>query len=125
MNSIIAQVLEISRADPVSRDSLPLEALFRYRFSQWRIYFSIESPPGDYILKQSLRGERECFIELGYSNITFIANQSTLFCLTHSFIHSFIHTEHLYSASSRELLRGAPDSSTAKKSSLKLRKKRR
>src|SRR6218665_3315623 len=40
-----------------------------------------------------------------------------------SFIHSFIHTEHLYSASSRELLRGAPDSSTAKKSSLKLRKK--
>ena len=30
--------------------------------------------------------------------------------------HSFIHTEHLYSASSRELLRGAPDSSTAKKS---------
>src|SRR6218665_3554297 len=25
----------------------------------------------------------------------------------HSFIHSFIHTEHLYSASSRELLRGA------------------
>jgi len=38
---------------------------------------------------------------------------------------SFIHTEHLYSASSRELLRGAPDSSTAKRSSLKLRKKRR
>src|SRR6218665_657189 len=34
----------------------------------------------------------------------------------HSFIHSFIHIEHLYSASSRELLRGAPDSSTAKKS---------
>src|SRR6218665_1348297 len=34
--------------------------------------------------------------------------------------YSFIHTEHLYSASSRELLRGAPDSSTAKKSSLKL-----
>ena len=32
-------------------------------------------------------------------------------------IHSFINTEHLYSASSRELLRGAPDSSTAKKSS--------
>ena len=41
------------------------------------------------------------------------------------FIHSFIHIEHLYSASSRELLRSAPDSSTAKKSSLKLRKKRR
>src|SRR6218665_2141186 len=38
---------------------------------------------------------------------------------------SFIHPEHFYSASSRELLRGAPDSSTAKKSSLKLRKKRR
>jgi len=36
--------------------------------------------------------------------------------------HSFIHTEHLHSASSRELLRGAPDSSTAKKSSLNLRK---
>src|SRR6218665_1718414 len=36
--------------------------------------------------------------------------------------YSFIHTEHLYSASSRELLKGAPDSSTAKKSSLKLRK---
>src|SRR6218665_3853333 len=43
----------------------------------------------------------------------------------YSFIHSFIHTDHLYSASSRELLRGAPDSSTAKKSSLKLRKQRR
>ena len=42
-----------------------------------------------------------------------------------TFIHSFIYTEHLYSASSRELLRGAPDSSTAKKSSLKLRKKLR
>ena len=40
----------------------------------------------------------------------------------HSIIHSFIHTEHLYSASSRELLRGAPDSSTAKKGNLKLRK---
>src|SRR6218665_3221585 len=36
------------------------------------------------------------------------------------FIHSFIHTEHLYSASSRELLRGAPDSSAAKKSRLAL-----
>src|SRR6218665_2214748 len=42
-----------------------------------------------------------------------------------SLFHSFIHTEHLYSASSRELLRGAPHSSAAKKSSLKLRKKRR
>src|SRR6218665_2388299 len=50
----------------------------------------------------------------------------TLFMLhRYSFIHSFIHTKHLYSASSRGLLRGAPDSSTAKKSSLKLRKKRR
>ena len=37
-------------------------------------------------------------------------------------IHSFIRIEHLYSASSRELLRGVPDSSTAKKNSLKLRK---
>ena len=40
--------------------------------------------------------------------------------LQYCYIHSFIHTEHLYSASSRKLLRGAPDSSTAKKSSLKL-----
>src|SRR6218665_2094391 len=50
----------------------------------------------------------------------------TKFCLSVLlvyFIHSFIHTEHLYSASSRELLRGAPDSSMDKKSSLKLRKK--
>jgi len=39
--------------------------------------------------------------------------------------HSFIHTEHLYSASSRELLKGAPDSSAAKMNSLKFRKKRR
>ena len=38
---------------------------------------------------------------------------------------SFIHIKHLYSASSRELLRGAPDSSTAKRSSLKVGKKRR
>jgi len=55
------------------------------------------------------------------------ANQMMLAGLD-SFIHlfilnnSFIHTEHLYSASSRELPRGASDSSTAKKSSLKLRK---
>src|SRR6218665_2177589 len=42
-----------------------------------------------------------------------------------SLIYSFIHIEHLYSTSSRELLRGAPDRSTAKKSSLKVRKKRR
>src|SRR6218665_1491548 len=40
-----------------------------------------------------------------------------------SFINSFINIEHLHSASSRELLRGDPDSSTAKKSSLKLRRK--
>src|SRR6218665_586445 len=38
--------------------SLPPETLFRYRFSPWRICFRIDSPPGDYILKQSLRGER-------------------------------------------------------------------
>src|SRR6218665_2770612 len=36
------------------------------------------------------------------------------FCSHYSFI--LIHTEHLYSASSRELLRGAPDSSAAKNS---------
>jgi hypothetical protein len=36
------------------------------------------------------------------------------------YIYSFIHFEHLYSASSRGLLRGAPDPGTAKKSSLKL-----
>src|SRR6218665_858287 len=34
-----------------------------------------------------------------------------------SFIHSFIHFEHFYSAPSRRLLRSAPDSSTAKKES--------
>src|SRR6218665_3279423 len=38
----------------------------------------------------------------------------------YSFIHSFI--LNIYKASSRELLIGAPKSSTAKKSSLKLRK---
>src|SRR6218665_3038347 len=38
---------------------------------------------------------------------------------------SFIHIQHLYSTSSRELLRGAHDSSKAKKSSVKERKKRR
>ena len=32
------------------------------------------------------------------------------------FIHSFIQIEHLYSASPRKLLRGAPDFSTAKRS---------
>src|SRR5688572_12945457 len=41
-----------------------------------------------------------------------------------SFIHSFIHIEHLYSAPSRKLLRGAPDSSTAKKNSFKVSKER-
>src|SRR6218665_1373350 len=40
-------------------------------------------------------------------------------------IHSFIHIEHLYSASSRKLLRSAPNTSTVKQSSLKVRKKRR
>src|SRR5205809_878698 len=38
---------------------------------------------------------------------------------------SFIHIEHLYSVPSRKLLRGAPDSSTAKKNSFKVRKLRR
>src|SRR6218665_2645822 len=36
----------------------------------------------------------------------------------HSFIHSFIHIEHLYSASSRKLLRSAPNTSTVNQSSL-------
>src|SRR6218665_1309261 len=35
---------------------------------------------------------------------------------------SFIHIEHLYSASSRKLLRSAPNTSTVKQSSLKVRK---
>src|SRR6218665_587958 len=38
---------------------------------------------------------------------------------------SFIHIEHLYSASSRKLLRSTPNTSTVKQSSLKVRKKRR
>ena len=42
-----------------------------------------------------------------------------------SLFHSFIHIEHLYSASSRKLLRSAPNTSTVKQSSLKVRKKRR
>src|SRR6218665_2098587 len=42
--------------------SLPPETLFRYRFSPRRICFGIDSPPGDYILKQSLRGGRNYFI---------------------------------------------------------------
>jgi len=41
------------------------------------------------------------------------------------FIHSFIHIEHLYSASSIKLLRSAPNTSTVKQSSLKVRKKPR
>ena len=44
-------------------------------------------------------------------------------CYNYALINSFIHTEHLYSASSRKLLRGAPNFSTAKKSSLKVRTK--
>src|SRR6218665_1902597 len=39
-----------------------------------------------------------------------------------SFIHSFIHIKHLYSASSRKLLRSAPNTSTVKQSSPKVRK---
>ena len=38
--------------------------------------------------------------------------------INNSFMHSFIHTEHLYSASSNGLLRGAPDSSTLKRAVL-------
>src|SRR6218665_3316408 len=45
------------------------------------------------------------------------------FTVTKTDLGSFIYIEHLYSASSRELLRGATDSSSAKKSSLKVRKK--
>jgi len=37
-------------------------------------------------------------------------------------MNSFIHFEHSYSASSRKLLRSAPNTSTVKKSSLKVRK---
>jgi len=40
-------------------------------------------------------------------------------------MNSFIHIEHLYSASSRKLLGSAPNTSTVKQSSLKVRKKRR
>src|SRR6218665_127361 len=39
-----------------------------------------------------------------------------------TFIHSFIHIEHLYSASSRKLLRSASNTSTVKQSSLKVKK---
>src|SRR6218665_3164276 len=45
------------------------------------------------------------------------ACNNILFC----FIHSFIHYMDLYSTSSRLLLRSAPDSSTAKKSSITAR----
>ena len=75
---------------------LPPEDLFQNRLT-----------PGDYILKQSLRA-RDYFIprnklsspeeslfrrELGYSHIAFIANQSTLFWLTH-FYPSYMHCFH-------------------------------
>src|SRR6218665_1771609 len=81
--------------------SLPPETLFRYRFSPWWIFFSIESPPGDYILNQSIRGREnvsspveinsppgECLFrhELGYSHIIFIANHLTLFWLAHVYL---------------------------------------
>src|SRR6218665_537937 len=89
---------------PVSRDRVsPL------KLSPRRLYFDTDSPPGgsvseyirppgDYILKQSLRGREnisspveinsppgECLFrhELGYSLITFIGNQSTVFWLIH------------------------------------------
>src|SRR6218665_1822966 len=42
--------------------------------------------------------------------------------MLHSFIHSFIHIEHLYSASSRKLLSSALNTSMVKQSSLKVRK---
>src|SRR6218665_3023337 len=78
--------LDVSPGDSISIQNLPR-----------RICFGIDSPPGDYILKQSLRG-RDYFIlrrnklspgerlfrcELGYSHIAFIAKQSTLFWFTH------------------------------------------
>src|SRR6218665_996481 len=64
------------------------------------------------------------FQRFTYTRIRTFPGTSNLHCnvieylySAHSFIHSsFIHTEHLYSASSRELLRGAPDSCTAKRS---------
>src|SRR6218665_2238559 len=46
-----------------------------------------------------------------------------MYCKHDSFIHSFIHIEYLYSASSKKLLRSAPNTSTVKQSSLKVRKK--
>src|SRR6218665_1191612 len=77
--------------DSISIQILFPEDLFQNRFA----------PPGNYILKQSLRGRenvsspveinsplRECLLrrELGYIHITFIANQSTLFLLTHLYL---------------------------------------
>ena len=47
-----------------------------------------------------------------YFQVTYLQLRS------HRALYSFIHTEHLYSASSRELLRGATDSSTAKKTAM-------
>src|SRR6218665_1163310 len=81
--------LEVSTGDSISIQILPQ-----------RICFRIDSPPGDYILKQSLWGREnvsssieiysppgECLFrrELGFNHITSVAYQSTLglFWLTH------------------------------------------
>src|SRR6218665_3277877 len=50
------------------------------------------------------------------------SNNSSYVSAKKNSIHSFIHIEHLYSASSRKLLRSAPNTSTVKQSSLKVRK---
>src|SRR6218665_1034378 len=62
--SRVRHTLELKHPNdwPVSRDSLPPrslppETLLRYRFSLRMICFRIDSPPGDYILNQRLRGE--------------------------------------------------------------------
>src|SRR6218665_573376 len=66
---------------------------------------------------QSISGERALF----QLEAVLVPPDIVLHPMTNEVLHSFIHYMNLYSASSRLLLRSAPDSSTAKKSSFKAR----
>src|SRR6218665_1719013 len=63
-----------------------------------------------------------CFVPQFTDATDIITLESVIFPMRACVHSSFIHIEHLYSASSRKLLRSAPNTSTVKQSSLKVRK---
>ena len=83
-----------------------------------RHYCSFNSlPPQDTVTQTyMLSNKDQCNKDQYPGHACFTSEESDIFI--HSFIHLFIHIEHLYSASSRKLLRSATNTSTVKQSSI-------